>query len=123
MPRPVADIPGLIRGAHQNHGLGFAFLRHVERCVCLLYVLDMSADQPWRQLEDLQYELDMYSPGLADRPHAIVANKMDLKSAQVNLEELRRRTDLQVIPVSAKRKENMEQVLVHLRQLYDVHKD
>ena len=61
---PVADIPGLIRGAHLNYGLGFAFLRHVERCVCLLYVLDMSADRPWVQLEDLQYELNQYQVGL-----------------------------------------------------------
>ena len=81
-PSPVADIPGLIRDAHRNRGLGVSFLRHVQRCSCLLYVLDVTA-RPARQLEVLRHELDMFQAGLADRPHALVANKCDLPGAEV----------------------------------------
>ena len=118
----VADIPGLIPGAHQNHGLGISFLRHIERCVCLLYVLDLSHDQPWTQLHHLMYELEQYRTGLSLRPHAIVANKLDLSVAQDNLEKLRGKvTDVDIYPISAKRKVNVEKLLVHMRELYDKH--
>ena len=119
---PVADIPGLIPGAHQNHGLGAAFLRHIERCVCLLYVLDLSADQPWEQLDHLRYELNQYSPGLADRPHALVANKLDLPMAEDNLMRLRERvSNMHVYPISAKHKVNVDILISHIRDLYDKH--
>ncbi|KAB0404603.1 hypothetical protein E2I00_017050, partial [Balaenoptera physalus] len=71
----VADIPGIICGAHQNRGLGLAFLRHIERCPFLLFVLDLSVPEPWTQLDDLKYELEQYRQGLSERPHAVVANK------------------------------------------------
>ena len=80
----VADIPGLITDAHRNRGLGVSFLRHVQRCTCLLYVLDVSA-RPAEQLRVLRHELDMFQPGLADRPHALVANKCDLPGAEVRM--------------------------------------
>lgn len=115
----VADIPGLIKGAHMNYGLGFSFLRHIERCVCLLYVLDLSVEEPWTQLSDLQHELEQYQEGLSHRPHAIVANKIDIPRAKTNLEELRQRVPFEVLPVSAKRKINVEELLIHVRKLYD----
>nr|KAF6330509.1 mitochondrial ribosome associated GTPase 2 [Myotis myotis] len=52
----VADVPGIIRGAHQNRGLGLAFLRHIERCGFLLFVVDLAAPEPWTQVEDLKHE-------------------------------------------------------------------
>ena len=116
---PVADIPGIIRGAHLNRGLGFSFLRHIERCRCLLFVLDMSCPEPWTQLDHLCYELDQYEPGLSKRPQAIVANKMDLPEAQGNLEALRGRVAHRVIPVSALMGHNTEELILHLRELYD----
>lgn len=115
----MADIPGLIKGAHMNYGLGFSFLRHIERCVCLLYVLDLSVEEPWTQLSDLQHELEQYQEGLSHRPHAIVANKIDIPRAKTNLEELRQRVPFEVLPVSAKRKINVEELLIHVRKLYD----
>ncbi|KAM6978074.1 mitochondrial ribosome-associated GTPase 2 [Aplochiton taeniatus] len=115
----VADIPGIIRGAHLNRGLGISFLRHIERCRFLLFVLDASVPEPWTQLQHLRYELDQYEPGLSQRPHVIVANKMDLPESRGNLEELRVRVDHRVIPVSALTGQNTEELILHLRELYD----
>lgn len=117
----VADIPGIIPDAHKNRGLGIEFLRHIERCVCLMYVIDASQPEPWRQLEHLRYELDLYKPGLADRPCAIVANKIDLLEAQENLTEFQSKVSLPIIPISAMKGSNVTQLLLHIRKLYDDH--
>ena len=63
----VADIPGLIEGSHLNRGLGIAFLRHIEKCACLLYVIDMSVNNPYLHLTHLQYELEQYMKHLSKR--------------------------------------------------------
>ncbi|XP_074659914.1 mitochondrial ribosome-associated GTPase 2-like [Tubulanus polymorphus] len=118
----VADIPGLIHGAHQNRGLGISFLKHIERCVCLLYVIDLSVDEPWRQLDDLKFELEQYQRGLSERPHAIVGNKIDVPDAARNLIELERRIDMPVFALSAKRLIDVEPLMLHLRKLYDDHR-
>uniref|UniRef100_A0A8C3UMA7 Mitochondrial ribosome associated GTPase 2 n=1 Tax=Catharus ustulatus TaxID=91951 RepID=A0A8C3UMA7_CATUS len=102
----VADIPGLIRGAHQNRGLGTAFLKHIERCRFLLYVLDLSVPQPWIQLQDLKHELEAYEKGLSERPCVVIGNKVDLA---------------QVIALSALTGDNLEELLLHLRELYDTY--
>ncbi|KAK3581147.1 hypothetical protein CHS0354_024677 [Potamilus streckersoni] len=115
----VADIPGLIPDAHKNRGLGIAFLRHIERCTCLLYVIDLSVDDPWIQLDSLKFELEQYKEGLSRRPHAVIGNKIDLPNAEKNLKELEERIDLPVFAVSAKNKLNIEPVLYHIRELYD----
>ncbi|KAM4562400.1 mitochondrial ribosome-associated GTPase 2 [Odontesthes bonariensis] len=115
----VADIPGIIRGAHLNRGLGISFLRHIERCRFLLFVLDLSVPEPWAQLQHLRYELDQYEPGLSQRPQAIVANKMDLSEAREKLETLKSRVTQRVIPVSALTGQNTEELILHLRELYD----
>ncbi|XP_040920284.1 mitochondrial ribosome-associated GTPase 2 [Toxotes jaculatrix] len=115
----VADIPGIIRGAHLNRGLGISFLRHIERCRFLLFVLDLSTPEPWTQLQHLRYELDQYEPGLSQRPQAIIANKMDLPEAREKLETLRSHVTKRVIPVSALTGQNTEELILHLRELYD----
>ncbi|XP_056130377.1 mitochondrial ribosome-associated GTPase 2 [Lampris incognitus] len=115
----VADIPGIIRGAHLNRGLGISFLRHIERCRFLLFVLDLSVQEPWTQLEDLRYELEQYESGLSKRPHAIIANKMDLPEAQENLKTLKSHITQKVIPVSALTGQNTEELILYLRELYD----
>ncbi|KAK9404878.1 mitochondrial ribosome-associated GTPase 2 [Crotalus adamanteus] len=115
----VVDIPGIIKGAHEDRGLGLAFLRHIERCCFLLFVLDLSVAEPWAHLEALKYELEQYKVGLSKVPHAIVANKFDLPESKNHLPLLKEKVKQRVIPLSALTGENLEELLVHLRELYD----
>ena len=117
----MADIPGIIRGAHQNRGLGLAFLRHIERCPFLLFVLDLSVPEPWTQLDDLKYELEQYRQGLSERPHAVVANKVDLPQARAQLPQLQARLGREAIALSAATGENLEELLLRLKELHDDH--
>lgn len=117
----VADIPGLIRGAHQNRGLGMAFLRHIERCCFLLYVVDLSVSQPWIQLQDLKYELEQYKKGLSTRPCVVIGNKIDLAESRINLPLLKEQINDRVIALSALTGDNLEELLVHLKELYDTY--
>ncbi|XP_001638477.2 GTPase Obg isoform X1 [Nematostella vectensis] len=97
----VADIPGLIPDAHLNKGLGHTFLRHIERCCSLLYVLDISQKDFHSQFISLQRELELYKKGLSSRPAAIVANKIDLADS-IDVSCLEREFDLPVMAVSGK---------------------
>jgi GTP-binding protein len=110
----VADIPGLIEGAHNNRGLGHEFLRHIERCKLLLFVIDMAGSEGRDPVEDfrtLRRELKLYDPALAARPFAVVANKMDLSEAASHLREFKAKARrATVIPVCANKGEGIEQV-------------
>jgi|ERR1700730_18598854 GTP-binding protein len=101
----VADIPGLIDGAHRNVGLGHDFLKHIVRCKLLVFVLDVAGSEgrnPMEDLGSLRRELDLYDPSLSLRPWMIVANKMDLPNAGQNLAIIRDRfRDKLVVPMSA----------------------
>ena len=84
----MADIPGLIDGAHTGRGLGHDFLRHVERCRLLLILIDMAgvdARKPWDDYRQLLAELKLYNKELLQKPRLVVANKMDLPAAKKNL--------------------------------------
>ncbi len=74
----IADMPGLIDGAHQGKGLGFAFLRHVERTRVLVYVIDASSRDPWREYRILRREMLSFNPLLTKKPFLLAFNKMDL---------------------------------------------
>ena len=74
----IADLPGLIEGAHQGKGLGTQFLRHIERTRVLVFVIDASAENAKQELKVLKNELVSYNPGLADKPQLVVYNKIDL---------------------------------------------
>ncbi|XP_023748520.1 probable GTP-binding protein OBGM, mitochondrial [Lactuca sativa] len=121
----VADIPGLIKGAHENRGLGHAFLRHIERTRVLAYVLDLSAGldgrkgvPPWEQLRDLIMELEFYHEGLSGRPALIVANKIDEIGASEVYDELRRRVSgVKMFPVCAVLEEGVGELKDGLRML------
>ncbi len=99
----MADIPGLIEGAHENRGLGHQFLRHVERCSLLVFIIDMAGSEnrePWDDHRILERELRLYSPILAAKPRIIVANKMDLPEAAAKLKKFQERVKDMVIPIS-----------------------
>jgi GTP-binding protein len=87
----IADIPGLIEGAHEGVGLGHDFLRHIERTKIILLVLDVSGLEGRDPIEDynkINKELKLYNERLATRPQLIVANKMDLAEAQENVQRV-----------------------------------
>lgn len=117
----VADIPGLVEGAHENIGLGHDFLRHIDRCKLLVFVLDMAGSEGREPIEDLQKlrkELDLYDPKLSERPWVIVANKMDLADSTEKLEHFRGRyKKMEIIPISAEHDEGIEQFKARLGEL------
>jgi GTP-binding protein len=110
----VADIPGLIEGAHENRGLGHEFLRHVTRCRVLLFVLDMAGSEgrdPLSDLEILRREVKEYDDELAKFPWMVVANKMDIEGAEEHLQAFRQRfPKIEVIPVSADLGDGLEEL-------------
>jgi GTP-binding protein len=113
----MADLPGLIEGAHAGAGLGLEFLRHIERTRLLIHVLDASAgdrESLWTDYQQVRAELKRYNAALARRPHLVALNKMDAvrDGAEVvafrqRLVKLRRRT----FPISAKTREGVDDVL------------
>ena len=110
----VADIPGLIDGAHDGIGLGHDFLRHIERNKLLIFVLDMAGvdgRDPASDFNNLKQELKLHDPDLATRPFLVVANKMDLPQSQDNLQEFIKQTEIKPIEISAQEKTGIEQVL------------
>jgi GTPase len=75
----VADVPGIIEGAHEGRGLGLEFLRHVSRCRVLVFVVDLSAPDPMADLAAVRAEVASYDPALAERPSLVVGTKVDLQ--------------------------------------------
>lgn len=116
----IADVPGLIDGAHNNVGLGHDFLRHIERCPILVYVIDTAGvdnRNPCEDLRSLKKELELHQKGLTDRPSIVIANKTDLAEAAENIDELKNEADpLKVIPASAINKDNINYLKQQLRQ-------
>jgi GTP-binding protein len=117
----VADIPGLVEGAHENIGLGHDFLRHVTRCKLLVFILDMAGSEGREPLDDLQTlrrEIDLHDARLSARSWIIVANKMDLPGAAENLRTFKSRyRKIPIVPISAKDGEGIEQLKETLAEL------
>lgn len=109
----VADIPGLIDGAHDGIGLGFEFLRHIERSAFLIFIIDMAGvdgRDPVEDYRNLRKELKLYRADLLERPNLVVANKMDLPGAAENLKKFRQRTRTKPLPMSASEGEGVDAV-------------
>ena len=103
----LADIPGLIEGAARGAGLGLRFLRHVERTRALVYVVDGSAPDPWKDLETVREEVAQFSPELAERPYLVALNKVDLEPARRLRAKTRRR---RVVFISALTQEGLPEL-------------
>jgi GTP-binding protein len=108
----IADIPGLIEGAHRGIGLGHEFLRHITRCPILIFVIDVAGSEgrsPVEDLQNLRKEIDLYDPMLSSRSWLVVANKMDLPNANENLETLREKfPKISIVPISAANGEGID---------------
>ncbi len=110
----IADIPGLIEGSHEGRGLGDRFLRHLERTRILIHLIDMAAIDARDPIEDykiLNQELKLYSKELETKPQIIVANKMDLPEAKVNLKKFKAKIRKAVLPISAKEGKGLEELI------------
>lgn len=115
----VADIPGLIEGAHRGKGLGDKFLRHIERTKILIHLIDMAGvdgRNPIVDYHSLNNELRLYGCNLGKKRQIIAANKMDLPEAKGNLERFKREVKEAVFPISAKNDSG-------IRELIDVASD
>jgi GTP-binding protein len=114
----LADIPGLIEGAHANIGLGHDFLRHIMRCRELLFVVDTGGTEgrdPVADLETVRKEVSLYSAELAKRPWCIIANKMDVEGAAEHLANLKSRFKrVKILPISAQNGLGMDKLRAHL---------
>jgi GTP-binding protein len=123
----VADIPGLIEGAHRNLGLGHDFLRHITRCRLLLFVLDMGGSDGRHPVEDLQHlrrEIDLYDTRLSQRPWRIIANKMDLPAAAENLAALRRSFPaVEISAIAAAKGEGIPALKTELEKWLSIQRD
>ncbi len=111
----LADLPGLIEGASEGKGLGYQFLRHIERCRVIIHVLDMGAEDGRDPLEDYKIindELKSYEIRLLERPQIVVANKMDLEDAEKNLKRFEEAyPDVPVFPTTTIIHEGLDPVL------------
>ncbi len=108
----IADIPGLIQGAHRGLGLGHEFLRHITRCRVLVFVIDVAGSEgrnPVEDLKNLRREIDLYNPTLSSRPWIVVANKMDLPGAKENLKAMQESLPrIKIVPTSPVKGEGVD---------------
>jgi len=123
----VADIPGLVEGAHEGTGLGHKFLRHIERTKVLLHMVDIggpSADDPVKALKTIDEELSLFLPDLADKPQLVAANKIDLQPPAGRLEQLRaeaEKSGRKCIGISAATGAGVEEMLLELLAMLKEH--
>jgi GTP-binding protein len=96
----VADIPGIIEGAHEGKGLGIQFLKHIERCKVLVHLVDMSdtGRDPAEDFEILLHELESFSPALSEKPMLVLASKMDAAQDPDKVEEVRKLAEARGMP-------------------------
>lgn len=118
----MADLPGLIEGASQGVGLGDKFLRHIERTKVIAHIVDMSGLEgrdPFNDYQVINKELESFSPKLLKKTMVVIANKMDMPEAKKNLEEFKKKVNVEVYPISAITSSNLNEVLIKLADLVD----
>ncbi|MEO4052131.1 GTPase ObgE [Solibacillus sp. CAU 1738] len=121
----MADLPGLIEGAHQGIGLGMQFLRHIERTRVIVHVIDMSGIEgrdPYDDYVTINEELKQYNLRLTERPQIVVANKMDMPDAEENLQAFLEKVgdSVKVFPISAVSRQGLKPVLFEIADLLEV---
>lgn len=121
----MADLPGLIEGAHSGVGLGHQFLRHIERTRVIVHVIDMSGLEgrdPYEDYVTINEELKQYNLRLTERPQLIVANKMDMPDSEENLKEFIKKIpeDVKIYPISAIARQGLNELLFAVADLLEV---
>ncbi|KAF8017265.1 hypothetical protein BT93_H2454 [Corymbia citriodora subsp. variegata] len=122
----VADLPGLLEGAHRGFGLGHEFLRHTERCSTLVHVVDGSSEQPELEFDAVRLELELFSPELAEKPYVVAFNKMDLPEAYERWPSFKERLEargIQTFCMSAVKREGTYQVISGAYDILQKHKE
>ena len=112
----MADLPGLIEGAHEGVGLGHQFLRHIERTRVIVHVIDMSGQEgrdPYEDYVTINKELEEYNLRLTERPQIIAASKMDMPDSEENLQAFKEKLgeDVQIFPISSVTREGLRELL------------
>ena len=117
----MADLPGLIEGAHQGKGLGLQFLRHIERCRVIIHMIDMgnSGRDPVEDYKIINNELKSYGFGLDKRPCILLASKMDEDGALERLKEFKKQVKEDIIPISALTEEGIEECIFKCADLLE----
>lgn len=129
----MADLPGLIEGAHEGVGLGHEFLRHVERTRIILHVIDMSGMEGRDPFEDwlqINHELGQYNAKLLERPQIIVANKMDMPDSEEHLQEFKQKLKQyeqnhehpvieDIVPISAMSHQGIQDLIYKTKELLE----
>lgn len=124
----MADLPGLIEGAHEGVGLGHEFLRHVERTRLIVHVIDMAATEgrdPYDDFVKINEELRLYNAKLADRTQLVAANKMDMPGAEEQLQRFREKLqedglgELEIYPISAMARTGVRELLYRAADLLE----
>ncbi|TDT61213.1 GTPase ObgE [Fonticella tunisiensis] len=121
----LADIPGLIEGAHEGVGLGIEFLRHVERTRLLVHVIDVSGIEGRDPVDDfykINEELKLYSEKLANKPQLVAANKSDIPGSEENLKRLKEEMDkigIKVFKISAATNQGLRELMLYVSSLLD----
>ena len=120
----MADLPGLIKGASEGLGLGYQFLRHIERCRVIVHIVDMAQEEgrdPYNDYLEITDELRKYNLRLLERPIIIVASKMDMPNAKDNLEEFKKHFDDSqvIIPISSLTQQNLDILTLKIADLLE----
>lgn len=118
----VADIPGLVEGAHEGIGLGHDFLRHIQRCRILIHLLDGTAENPMADFHQINTELALFDGTLQERPMIVVVNKMDMPDAQEKWEGLQaqlRELGHEPMKISAIAQQGTRELMLHVFGMLD----
>lgn len=121
----MADLPGLIEGAHAGVGLGHQFLKHIERTRVIVHVIDMGSTEgryPYEDYVTINQELEQYNMRLLERPQIIVANKMDIDNSEENLKVFKEKLgeDLPIFPISSATHQGIKELLYKIADVLEV---